>query len=137
MPYLDFPAIDVVLSPLVRRTLPLALMLAGPLACASASGSGAPQAGPGPWRTAAAASTSKLSAPLADLTCREVVRITAGGNALRIRLSNALNPAPLQLTAVTVAVRGSGAAARPGTLRPVTFTALRATTILPGRDLTS
>ena len=137
MPSVDFASIDAVLSPLVRRTLPLVLLLAGPLACAAASGTSGTRPEPGPWRSAAAAPTSKLSTPLSDLTCREVIRISAGGTSLRLRLSNALNPAPLRLSAVTVAVRASGAAAKPGTLRPVTFANLRPAAILPGRDLTS
>jgi len=113
--------IDAARPPAVRRTLPLVLLLVGTLGCGAASGATAASRPVGIWRTAAAAPTSRLSPPMVDRTCREVLRLAAGGRAVRLRLSNALNPDPLRLSAVTVAVRTSGAAADATTMRPVTF----------------
>jgi lysophospholipase L1-like esterase len=74
---------------------------------------------------------------MVDRTCREVLRVSAGGSAVRLRLSNALNPDPLRIAAVTVAVRASGAAADPATVRPVTFDAGRPVTVAAGGVTTS
>src|SRR3954469_8778181 len=136
MPLLDSISIDAALSPLVRRTMPLVLMLAGGLGCASASGAD-PAADVGLWRTVAAAPTSRLSTQMVDRTCREVLRVDGSGSALRIRLSNALNPAPLRLSAGTVAVRTTNAATDPTTLRPVTFGGARAVSVAAGAVATS
>ncbi|MFF8288158.1 SGNH/GDSL hydrolase family protein [Streptomyces sp. NPDC016309] len=54
-------------------------------------------------------------------TVRQVVRVTAAGDRLRIRLSNAYGTSPLAVTGATVALAGTGAAVRPGTTRRVTF----------------
>lgn len=45
-----------------------------------------------------------------DETCRQVLRSTAAGSHIRVRLSNTLSSTPLVLTAVTVARRTVGAA---------------------------
>lgn len=58
-------------------------------------------------------------------TLRQTVRISAGGERLRLRFSNAFGTAPLRLAAVTVALpvdgRAGGSAVVPETLRAVTF----------------
>jgi lysophospholipase L1-like esterase len=51
---------------------------------------------------------------LTDATLRQVVRLSAGGNRLRVRLSNAFGTQPLRIDAAAVAI----AAADPGTVRP-------------------
>lgn len=64
-----------------------------------------------PWRTAAAQPMSRVRPVAArDETCRQVLRSTAAGSHVRVRLSNALSSTPLVLTAVTVARRTVGAA---------------------------
>jgi lysophospholipase L1-like esterase len=50
------------------------------------------------------------SVPARDESCRQVLRSTSGGLQLRLRLSNALSPTALTLTAVTVGIRNSGPA---------------------------
>ncbi|WP_220448632.1 hypothetical protein [Nonomuraea mesophila] len=52
-----------------------------------------------------------------DQSLRQVVRISAGGRLLRLRLSNLYGTAPLRLTGVTVAKTRSGASIRSGTIR--------------------
>ena len=70
-----------------------------------------------------------------DETCREVVRISTGGDLLRVRLSNAVSPAPLHLSAVTVAVRDRGAAADPTTLQPLTVGGSRSVVLPAGGEV--
>ncbi|WP_431902921.1 SGNH/GDSL hydrolase family protein [Nonomuraea sp. bgisy101] len=60
---------------------------------------------------------------------RQVVRMTAGGSALRVRLSNLYGTSPLRLTGATVARAGDGASIRPGSLRHLTFGRTRSTLV--------
>lgn len=86
------------------------------------------------WRSAAMqAMVAVRHLPTRQETCRMVLRVDAGGAAVRLHLSNALSPTPLQLSAVTVGVRAGGAAVRPETLRPVTVEGARSA-VLPARD---
>ncbi|WP_211269060.1 SGNH/GDSL hydrolase family protein [Saccharothrix syringae] len=62
---------------------------------------------------------------LADTTLRQTVRVSVGGDRLRLRFSNAFSGAPLSLTAMAVALpegdRAGAASVRPGAVRAVTF----------------
>ncbi|MEV2227837.1 SGNH/GDSL hydrolase family protein [Streptomyces phaeochromogenes] len=64
-------------------------------------------------------------AALADTTLRQTVRVSTGGERVRLRFSNAFGDTALPLTAVTVALpldgRAGVAAIEPGSLRRVTF----------------
>ncbi|MEU4805292.1 SGNH/GDSL hydrolase family protein [Actinosynnema sp. NPDC023587] len=70
-------------------------------------------------------------------TVRQVVRISGGGPAVRIRLSNAYGSTPLKVTGATVARSAGGAAVRPGSVRHLTFGGHRSTTVRTGGDLVS
>lgn len=72
-----------------------------------------------------------------DQSVRQVVRVSTGGSALRIRLSNRFGTAPLRVTGATIARSGDGAAVRPGTVRPLRFGRSLSTTIPAGRDAVS
>ncbi|MFJ3791669.1 GDSL-type esterase/lipase family protein [Kitasatospora sp. NPDC090091] len=61
---------------------------------------------------------------------RQVVRLGAGGTAVRFRLSNAYGTAPLRLTGASVGRAADGAAVVPGTVRPVQF-GHRASVVVP------
>jgi lysophospholipase L1-like esterase len=52
---------------------------------------------------------------------RQVVRLSAGGERVRIRLSHAYGTSSLRIAAASVARAGEGAAVEAGTLRPLTF----------------
>jgi lysophospholipase L1-like esterase len=76
--------------------------------------------------------------PLVDQSVRDIIRLTASGTAVRIRLSNrygaGLSPeqaTPLQVTAATVGRRSRGADVLGRTLRAVTFGG-RADVTIPG-----
>jgi lysophospholipase L1-like esterase len=72
-----------------------------------------------------------------DHSVRQVVRMSAGGTTLRIRLSNLYGTAPVRLTGATVARAGAGAALVPHTVRPLTFRHSRAGRIPAGGELVS
>ncbi|MFE1315183.1 GDSL-type esterase/lipase family protein [Streptomyces sp. NPDC058755] len=86
----------------------------------------------GSWETA----PSGTAAALPGAAVRNVVHLSVGGAAVRIRLSNRLGTAPLQLGAVTVALRrGTGPDAVPGSLRTATFGGVRTAVVPAGQDL--
>ncbi|MCE6997373.1 SGNH/GDSL hydrolase family protein [Saccharothrix sp. S26] len=68
-------------------------------------------------------------------TVRQVVRISDGGAAVRIRLSNAYGTSPLVVTGATVAQAAQGAAVRPNTVRHVAFRGHRSVTVPVGGDV--
>ncbi|MER7661410.1 SGNH/GDSL hydrolase family protein [Streptomyces sp. NPDC096193] len=70
-------------------------------------------------------------------TVRQVVRVTEGGDRIRIRLSNAYGTSPLHLTGATVARAGGGAALRPGSVRALTFGGSRSVSIPAHGELRS
>jgi lysophospholipase L1-like esterase len=67
-----------------------------------------------------------------NVTLRQIVRISRGGPAVRVRFSNVLGDAPLRIDAASVGVRQSGARVAAGTLRELTFGRLTSITIAPG-----
>jgi lysophospholipase L1-like esterase len=58
---------------------------------------------------------------LDDQTVRNVVFLSAGGDRVRIRLTNAFGTRPLQVGTASVALAGSGAATVPGSTRTLRF----------------
>lgn len=58
---------------------------------------------------------------LTDRTLRQVVRLSSGGTAIRLRLSNELSPLPLVIGRVEVAMADSDGRIVPGTSRTVRF----------------
>ncbi|MFI6939528.1 SGNH/GDSL hydrolase family protein [Streptomyces sp. NPDC050418] len=65
-------------------------------------------------------------------TLRQVVRVTEGGERVRIRLSNAYGASPLRITGATVARAGEGAAVEKGSVRRLSFDG-KASTVIPAR----
>ena len=115
-----------------------ATVSAAPAQAASRPGESPPWTGT--W--AAAPSTVPPGPPtvLEHQTVRHVVHVSAGGERLRIRLTNEFGDQPLVVGEVRVARRaGSGAstAIRPGTDRPVTFSGRTEVTIPAGAPLVS
>jgi lysophospholipase L1-like esterase len=74
---------------------------------------------------------------IADRTLRQIVHTTVGGDLVRIRLTNAHGTAPLVIGESHLALRGSGAAIRPGTDRRLTFGGSPRVTIAPGAEVAS
>jgi lysophospholipase L1-like esterase len=75
-------------------------------------------------------------AGFSDQTIRQTIRLSRGGSRIRIRLSNQYGTTPLHVTGATIAEASGGAAARPGTVRPLTFHRARSVTI-PADQITA
>ncbi|ONI78635.1 G-D-S-L family lipolytic protein [Actinosynnema sp. ALI-1.44] len=71
----------------------------------------------------------------ADQTVRQVVRVSQGGPAIRIQLSNKYGSTPLSVTGATVGRTGPGAAV--DSLRPLSFNHRDSAVIKPGGQLAS
>ncbi len=135
-----------------RRTI-LLLGTAGVLALALAAGAAAnaataravPDRWTASWATAVQRATPGTPAfgpnwsvdGFTHQTVRQVVRVSAGGSRLRIRLSNRYGGAPLRLTGATVGRTGAGAGVLPGTVRTLTFHGAPGSTVAAGRDAAS
>jgi lysophospholipase L1-like esterase len=65
---------------------------------------------------------------------RQVVRLSAGGDSVRVRLSNAHGTAPLEITGATIATSTSGAAIRKETLRHLTVDGAPTFTVPAGAE---
>lgn len=80
-------------------------------------------------------------AVLVDTTLRQTVRVTTGGDRVRLRFSNAFGGSALPLTAVTVALPLGGQAGvgaiEPGTSRTVTFSGRESMTVPVGAQVVS
>lgn len=93
-----------------------------------------PRVWTGTWE--AAASGTVPARPGASI--RNVLHISVGGSALRVRLTNRLGTKPLRLGAVTVALQEIGEPkkpdAEPGSMRTATFAGAPTVTIPAGQD---
>lgn len=98
--------------------LTLGWMLSAALAM---PGQSAPDAPGSHWVAAWTASPDSADAPLKAGTIRQIVRVSLGGSAIRLRLSNLFGTGPLTLGPVHVARRASGSSIQPGTDHTVTF----------------
>jgi lysophospholipase L1-like esterase len=72
-----------------------------------------------------------------DQTLRQVMYVSAGGNKLRVRVSNRLGTAPLTIDGMRVAESAGGAAIRVATDTPVLFGAQNSVTVAPGAEVLS
>lgn len=74
---------------------------------------------------------------LTETTIRMIVRPTAGGAKLRVRLSNAFGKTPLRIGAATIAVSDEGAKIKSGSSRVLTFGGRPEVVIPPGAPVVS
>ena len=96
----------------------------------------------GSWASAQQVPEERNALPanaLDDATLRQIVRLTAGGNRLRVRISNAFGTTPLRVMATHVArpLSAAGAAIDPATDRAVTFAGKAGITIPAGAEYLS
>jgi lysophospholipase L1-like esterase len=82
-------------------------------------------------------STCPAGTGLTDQTVRNVVFLSAGGNTVRIRLTNAFGTQAVRVGHASVAVQASGAGAVPGTVHGLTFGGQQAVTLAAGGDALS
>lgn len=87
----------------------------------------------GAWGTAPAGPPADANLQtFTNQTVRLVVRLNAGGNRVRIRLSNEMGTAPLTVGAAAIGLRASGSDLAPGTTRALTFGGRAGVTLAPG-----
>ena len=72
----------------------------------------------GTWTAAPAPAEG---AAFANHTLRMIPRVSVGGSALRVRISNAYGTRPLVISAACVGLRSAGPAVLPGSNRRITF----------------
>lgn len=86
------------------------------------------------WLTSWAASHNLRETPpnLADSTVRMIVRPTASGDSMRVRIENTVGTAPVTFSGGYVGVVDSGAAVKPGTNLRLTFGGKESLTLEPG-----
>jgi len=113
----------------------VAVVLAG---CASVDSAASHQGSPG-WAGAWGASPTVPPAAgksFENQTVRQVIRISSGGSAVRIRFTNEYGEKPLEIGAATLSIAGPDG--KPiGAIRPITFAGNNAITIPPGAPLLS
>ena len=80
----------------------------------------------------AAPEPSGSEAKISNKTLRQIVRVSAGGTSVRLRLSNAYGAAPLRLEDIRIAKRVTGSRIDPTSDAAVTFNGHNDTTIAPG-----
>ena len=131
------------------RALAQVLGAAGLLVLATATpGTVARGAGAEPWITTWAATPAprwaeELPVPfgvpevLGNQTVRQVVRISVGGDQLRVMISNEFGTRPLTIGAATVALVAGGSAVDPATIKALSFGGRAFAVIPPGAPLIS
>ena len=127
----------------------VALITALAVACAVALASGSPEAGEDTWVASWGTAVQRPVAGtedtgpnwsrqgFADQSLRQVVRLTGGGRAVRIRLSNRYGSRSLKVAGATVGRSGGGALVWPDTMREVTFRGAAAVVVPPGGEVVS
>ena len=115
--------------------------LRGLLVVALAGGAwltGAAQSASPRWVTAWATSQQDLGPTgVSNASVRMIARVTAAGEAVRIRLDNTYGGEPLEIGAAFVGQPMRGARLAPGSNRPVRFGGNASVTIAPGERVTS
>jgi lysophospholipase L1-like esterase len=84
-----------------------------------------------------AAPAAATSAPPDGSTYRDIVHLSLGGNAIRLRISNEFGAAPLSVASVHVALSAGSATTQTGTDHPVTFGGVETVTIPTGAVIVS
>jgi len=71
---------------------------------------------------------------LAGATLRQVVRVSAGGDGVRVRFSNAFGRQPLRIGRASLGLAAADGALVPGSARPLTFAGRADAVVPPGAD---
>jgi lysophospholipase L1-like esterase len=89
------------------------------------------------WITTWSAAADQAGPVMQSVTIRQIVRSSAGGVKLRIRLSNIYGTGPVSIAAAHVALHASGSAIKAGTDHAVTFNGMSALKIAKGESALS
>jgi lysophospholipase L1-like esterase len=130
------------MTTMTRRALGLAAAFALTLSLNSAASAQDHGRWVGAWASAQQVPEERNALPtdaLNDATLRQIVRLTVGGQRLRVRISNVFGTTPLQVTATRIAkpLSPSGAAIDTTTDRAVTFSGKTWVTVPPGAEYLS
>jgi lysophospholipase L1-like esterase len=127
----------------LRRLIVSAALAASALSILTAAGTDAAISTPasrdgGAWVGTWATGDQPLGQiPIANATLREIVHVSAGGSAVRVRLDNTYGSGPLTFADARVGLAGAGAAVLPGTDRALTFGGDAAVTVAQGAHVLS
>jgi lysophospholipase L1-like esterase len=116
------------------------LLVGGVTVGSTSSAAAAPNAAGwvGSWATAVSTTGGAGATGFENVTLRQVVHLSVGGNQVRVRLTNVFGTMPLVVNATTVAARGAeGGGSVAGTPVPVTFSGSGAVSIAPGTERVS
>lgn len=130
----------------MRRTGALRSLVAAAAAIAMVAGAAPATAAPDShWVAAWGTAVQKAGTVIpnwsadgfANHSVRQIIRVTTGGLAVRVRLSNRFGTGPLGITGATIARAGTGASVRKHTVLPLTFRHRFATTVPAGKEILS
>lgn len=76
-------------------------------------------------------------APFRQQTVRQIVRLSIGGDQIRVRLTNEMSDTPLVIGAATIALAAGEGAVKPNSVQPLTFSGARTITIPAGAPVLS
>jgi lysophospholipase L1-like esterase len=90
----------------------------------------------GTWATAPSGADKAIT--FTDVTLREIVHVSAGGEQVRVRFTNRFGEAPLSIDAASIAIsKGGGPSAVAGTMRRLSFFGKPSVTVPAGTDVVS
>jgi lysophospholipase L1-like esterase len=120
------------------KNFALALTIAAVLASAATSATAQETIWTGSWAAAPVAAPPATADPdPAGTTYRDIVHLSLGGNAIRLRISNEFSATPLTLASVHAAISSGSAATQSGTDHTVTFGGGESVTIPAGTVIVS
>jgi len=123
-------------APAAQPPAPAAARRSGP--ATTASPSGPPTASPvAPAPPGGGRSGFPARVTISNQTIRQVVRVSLGGDRLRVVLSNAFGTAPVNIGAAHVALRDRDSMVKAGSVKPLTFNGSTTGRILPGATVVS
>jgi hypothetical protein len=74
---------------------------------------------------------------ISNQTVRQIVRVSVGGDRVRVVLSNAFGTAPIEIGAAHVALRDHDALVKASSVKPLTFGGSTTGRIVPGATIVS
>jgi lysophospholipase L1-like esterase len=120
------------------RTLVFVLTIAAVLASPTTNATAQETIWTGSWAAAPVAAPAPAAGkPIHDTTYRDIVHLSLGGNAIRLRISNEFGATPLTVPSVHAAISTGGAATQTGTDHKVTFGGVESVTIPTGAVIVS
>ena len=86
----------------------------------------------GTWAASPMGPRPGMPSSFANVTIRQVVRVSLGGSRVRVRLTNEYGTRPVVVGAAHLALSAGGARTAPGSDRPLAFAGRREVVLLPG-----